>query len=393
MEPLKTKTLYSRSGNQFARSLFCKQTEEVSPSLGPTIWIFEDFHELKSTKKVLETILSISCSEIRTQADILRYNDATRGHFLGTVSLFDAAFRLEYARKTLTHTIARLDVSGPRKHIEALIRLGYEHGESVSKTHRYHLSGSELTIRDIGQMIHISFFDDEVDEILVGEVRDTGEVAQFHRVDSVTFYAKESPEIGGIPKEVQKINGTGRLWTFDLDFFEKRDALREMYTDWIGFETGGTSLNVEPISLPDIESFTELLRTAGNQTSIYTAFREPVLRHMEYNSLSSHALIDVPKIGLTSFCYKNHFSITDDVLGTLFVQKRSKKQTMRSLDLLMTLKPGDYIVHQEHGIGRFLEMIEKDVGGTKREYVCIEYANSDRLFVPITELYRITKYL
>ncbi len=53
--------------------------------------------------------------------------------------------------------------------------------------------------------------------------------------------------------------------------------------------------------------------------------------------------------------------ICDDCIGKLFVQKRTKKQTMRALDLLMTLKSGDYVVHQDHGIGKFAEIQEKEV--------------------------------
>ncbi len=150
---------------------------------------------------------------------------------------------------------------------------------------------------------------------------------------------------------------------------------------------------MSPFSLSDIEELTEFLKLNGNSVEIYTSFRDPITRYLEYNNLSVKSIRDTPKIGLGSSIGKDFCIIADDILGRLFVQKRSRRQTMRSLDLLMTLKPGDYVVHQEHGIGKFLEMIEKDVGGTRREYVAIEYANSDRLFVPITELYRITKYL
>ena len=41
---------------------------------------------------------------------------------------------------------------------------------------------------------------------------------------------------------------------------------------------------------------------------------------------------------------------------------------------LVTLKPGDYVVHAQHGIGRFVEMGERTVGGATREYLVVEYA-------------------
>jgi transcription-repair coupling factor (superfamily II helicase) len=66
---------------------------------------------------------------------------------------------------------------------------------------------------------------------------------------------------------------------------------------------------------------------------------------------------------------------------------------------LETLKPGDYVVHSQHGIGRFVEMRERTVSGAKREYLVLEYASSkrgqpaDRLFVPTDQLDEISRYV
>ena len=65
----------------------------------------------------------------------------------------------------------------------------------------------------------------------------------------------------------------------------------------------------------------------------------------------------------------------------------------------LSLKEGDYVVHQIHGIGRFIEMVERVVNGTKREYLVIEYASSkrgqagDRLYLPTDSLDQVSKYV
>jgi transcription-repair coupling factor (superfamily II helicase) len=65
----------------------------------------------------------------------------------------------------------------------------------------------------------------------------------------------------------------------------------------------------------------------------------------------------------------------------------------------LSLKEGDFIVHQVHGIGKFIEMAERVVNGTKREYLVIEYASSkrgqsgDRLYLPTDSLDQVTKYV
>lgn len=70
----------------------------------------------------------------------------------------------------------------------------------------------------------------------------------------------------------------------------------------------------------------------------------------------------------------------------------------RSIDPL-TLVAGDFVVHEQHGVGRYVEMVQREVGGATREYLVLEYAASkrgqpaDRLFVPTDQLDGVTKYI
>ena len=65
----------------------------------------------------------------------------------------------------------------------------------------------------------------------------------------------------------------------------------------------------------------------------------------------------------------------------------------------LQLKSGDYVVHEHHGVGRYVEMVQRQVQGATREYVVIEYAPAkrgqpgDRLFVPTDQLDLITRYV
>jgi transcription-repair coupling factor (superfamily II helicase) len=64
----------------------------------------------------------------------------------------------------------------------------------------------------------------------------------------------------------------------------------------------------------------------------------------------------------------------------------------------LELRPGDYVVHEQHGVGRYLEMTSRTVAGATREYLVIEYAPSkrgqppDRLYVPTDQLDEVTRY-
>ena len=60
---------------------------------------------------------------------------------------------------------------------------------------------------------------------------------------------------------------------------------------------------------------------------------------------------------------------------------------------LAELRPGDFIVHQDHGIGRFDGLVKLNTGGVEREYLHIQYAGSDKLYIPTDQLDRITRYI
>jgi transcription-repair coupling factor (superfamily II helicase) len=65
----------------------------------------------------------------------------------------------------------------------------------------------------------------------------------------------------------------------------------------------------------------------------------------------------------------------------------------------LALKAGDFVVHEQHGIGKYVEMVQRTVGGATREYLVLEYASSkrgqpgDRLFVPTDQLDEVTRYV
>ncbi|MET8362021.1 transcription-repair coupling factor [Micromonospora sp. NPDC005194] len=65
----------------------------------------------------------------------------------------------------------------------------------------------------------------------------------------------------------------------------------------------------------------------------------------------------------------------------------------------LELKAGDFVVHEQHGIGRYVELVQRTVNGASREYLVIEYAASkrgqpgDRLFVPTDQLDQLSRYV
>jgi len=78
--------------------------------------------------------------------------------------------------------------------------------------------------------------------------------------------------------------------------------------------------------------------------------------------------------------------------------KRLAAKRRNTVDPL-ALTAGDLVVHDQHGIGRFVEMVERTIGGARREYLVLEYASgkrgqqADRLFVPMDSLDQLSRYV
>ncbi|MGW6551944.1 transcription-repair coupling factor [Streptomyces sp. NPDC055051] len=78
--------------------------------------------------------------------------------------------------------------------------------------------------------------------------------------------------------------------------------------------------------------------------------------------------------------------------------QRMPAKRRKTIDPL-TLEAGDYIVHEQHGVGRYLEMVQRTVQGATREYLLVEYAPAkrrqpgDRLYIPTDQLEQVTKYV
>jgi transcription-repair coupling factor (superfamily II helicase) len=90
-----------------------------------------------------------------------------------------------------------------------------------------------------------------------------------------------------------------------------------------------------------------------------------------------------------------------DIFGTRESARSKRSMPTRRKATIdpLTLTAGDYVVHDQHGVGRYVDLISREVQGAVREYLVLEYASSkrghpaDRLFVPIDQLEHVTKYI
>ncbi len=75
------------------------------------------------------------------------------------------------------------------------------------------------------------------------------------------------------------------------------------------------------------------------------------------------------------------------------VRRRPKPRPQPPEAPYADLKPGDYVVHIDHGIGRFQGIVRRTLEGQTRDYLLVAYAEGDQLFVPIHQADRLTRYI
>lgn len=90
------------------------------------------------------------------------------------------------------------------------------------------------------------------------------------------------------------------------------------------------------------------------------------------------------------------FICESDLLGDRVIQRRRKDRKATNSDAvirnLAELKPGQPVVHIDHGIGRYLGLQTLEAGGMITEYVTLEYQNEAKLYVPVASLNLISRY-
>lgn len=74
-------------------------------------------------------------------------------------------------------------------------------------------------------------------------------------------------------------------------------------------------------------------------------------------------------------------------------KNKSKRKGIAKIKSFAELKPGDYVVHANHGIGVYKGIKQIEVGGHKRDYLDIVYDKGDKLYVPVDQLDLIQKYI
>lgn len=398
MFQLKTNTSYINSWNMFSR-VFIVNSNLKSKN----IILFDTIEDLHIFGKIWNFLWYKKYFEIHNLSEVLSFYNTNSGIYLATKDIFELNYLSSYEVDKNTVELIRWHNYNIEDLLKKLIEFSFKFSNHLSSFGSYNREWDIVNIRPTLEniTIKISFFWDEVDEILVVD-NETWEYKKenIYRLSPKLLETKESKKhILENIAEVKKYFSNTQIFLISMDFWEWTDIVRNNFEPIILRDTpseNSINLWITNLSLSNIEELINILKE-NNTKKIYTKNVRTMTNFLEYNNISWNIeIIEIPASmrNLQSYKVENDiYYICDDILSDIFIKKRSRKSVAKNIDLLLEIKPWDYIVHIDHWVGIFKQIILKDLWWIKREYIEISYRENDKLFVPISELHRISKYI
>ncbi len=403
---LKNKQSYISWGNYFSKSIILKNQDEkvlLVVENEKIVWIYEkllnffwkNLIKLSKNYSLVDLVLNKSrWLFVITIDDLLKFN----------TSLYDIKKDSLYLKKDSTYDIGDL--------IWKLTKLWYTYNEF----------GTNWSYRKIGDLIYIISFDwkkeykisfwwntieniwekEKVEQIFFKDV-DLNEVYIWNnsKIDSIDTIVSISKIIQKNSKEApfyELLNDTSLITVFDLlDFHTSYEKITKKLDNFCSFDYIWQRNNVLDLEIKDldVENIDKLRdkMSENKEKIIFTKNKKLIENFTNLNNISNYTIFESNESLAKSFETEKYIVICDDNISKIFIKRRIKRNLSNDLNLLLKISNGDYIVHIDHWIGIFNWIVIKELNNIKREYIEIEYKNNDKLFVPITEVGRVSKYI
>ena len=270
--------------------------------------------------------------------------------------------------------------------LNSLLNIGYERVERVWNEGEISVLGDVILIWpfSMNNLIRISLSGDDIEGISVVEVESRKRVKD---IEERTLLGKNSKLLVGNEESsgsvkvrmVEDIEGQENLINLGLtnipnvQEYTSRKAILEIVRNFKsrGYDIWYLSNSIEKYDLL-VEK--ELKESISEIFSVNT----PLEKSLKKGFVSSEAKV---------------LLLTDlEVLGQIdlsIYEERNIKMDPGSVEILKKLVPGDYVVHEDHGIGKFVDVVRKEKGS----YIEIAYAGKDKLYIPLTASEKITKFI
>lgn len=388
---LEINRIYSNSWNTFSKSLLLFDLLKKEDFL-----IFVETEKKALSYKKILSFLWERCFLMQNFCDLVDFFLNWNWKFLLNKDIFYIDFSVNFFEKNIFQ-IKKWDRVDMLSFAKKLNDLGISFAEYEEKLH-FNIKWEIFTyFTNSWNVLKISFWWDEVDEILLDN----------KKIDFYFFWLNKELNSFSYVSEVnkffvEKVKSTEKLIILDsIDFYNFYDEIIWYLKNFISFANFWNWLEnlwVEEIFFNNLDEFKFKLEEKTSKKYIFTKNLNTIKNFLELNNLENISVFKSDLNNLKSFKIGLNYVFTDDIISKIFVKRRVKRSFSENMDLLLQIKPGDYVVHIDHWVGIFSEIVTKEIpdqnGKTvKKEYITIDYKDNDKLFVPIMEVWRVSKYV
>ena len=200
--------------------------------------------------------------------------------------------------------------------------------------------------------------------------------------------------------DLEKFKNAQKAPLFSGIFRKNKDEIEFKTNPIVYSKNGSTNLKVILGQYLDVSKKVVLALSNKQQYDTVVEFLKS--EEFEYEQLSG---LEVPKkrIGVSIYALEEGFELPD--IGITYIsskelfgfQNRSSRflNRFKEATILRTyeeLNPGDYVVHEYYGIGRFLDIKTMEVDGIHRDYIHVQYSGTSTLYIPLNQFRLLRKY-
>ena len=393
---------YINSWNFLSKSKLIKQEFKQKS----TLLIVPSLEDLKNYSKIFD-FLNFDYSKIDNYSNFTELVLNKNGFFIVNSDIFNKKFDTLNQIKYKSLHIKEWEEIKIDEIIKKLNSLNYNFSEfSTSGSYKKLWDILKIYSPDSKKEINISFWWDTIEEITQENISENLKKEKNKLEEIYIWENKALEEIEW--KNEMNLSELLCEETFcildSLDFDKNYDLLTTSLKSFCCFdyvwnkELQIIDLEIKNLKIKNIDEFKEILLNSHKPITVYTRTTKTIKNFLEYNNLENIKTYETNLNNLKSYSDKKNIFICDDIISNIFTKKRLKKNLSADLDLLLKIKTWDLVVHIDHWIWIFKDILKKEIPNSKwqkiiKEYIEIEYLWNDKLFVPITEVSRINKYL